>query len=102
MQIYVYLGSQINMVIPNDFLWINMTVNGVHGVTCFCQVCRQQKVDQLLGADLTNLQLYKHAVQYQIPHGKTPTIDLISFRSFDVGDVEEITINCTTWNDILS
>ena len=60
MQIYVYLGSQINMVIPNDFLWINMTVNGVHVVTCFCQVCRQQKVDQLLGAGLTNLQLYKH------------------------------------------
>ena len=63
MQIYVYLGSQINMVIPNDFLWINMTVNGVHVVTCFCQVCRQQKVDQLFGAGLTNLQLYKHCFE---------------------------------------
>ena len=37
-----------------------MTVNGVHVANCFCHVCRQQKVERLLNAGLTNLQLYDH------------------------------------------
>ena len=37
-----------------------------------------------------------YAVQYQIPHGKTPTIDLISFRSFNVEHVLHVTNQTTT------
>ena len=55
-----FLRCRIIMVVPNDFLWNNMTVNNVHVANCFCSVCRQQKVDRLLGAGLTNLQLHDH------------------------------------------
>ena len=46
------------MVIPNDFLLNGMTINGEHVDNCFCQVCRGRKLQRLLNAGLTNLQLY--------------------------------------------
>ena len=46
------------MVVPNIFLLNNVVSNGTHVLHCFCEVCRHDKVADILNSGFTNIQLY--------------------------------------------